>query len=190
MNLLSIPQTRCVNNQACNRVQGSHSKLNQTFGILAADTHSKMSASTSADVPGKLLMAFDAIRILLLPCAWLESLCLGMAGVDTATPFRMFPTHDPHPGYPASECNALALGMMLLIPWLVASEARPNCRAPAPWLLRPLTRRCNRLGACVLMLIRVWIYMACFNHYVAELLRDPFRMVITCFKISSMVFIL
>lgn len=149
-----------------------------------------MSVSTSAAAEEKLLAVFDAIRIFLLPCAWLESLCLRMASVDTATPFRMFPTHDPHPGYPASECNALALGMMLLIPWLVASETRPNCKAPAAWLLRPLTRRCNRLGACVLMFIRVWIYMAYFNHYVAELLRDPFRMVITCFKISSIVFIL
>lgn len=137
-----------------------------------------------------LLAIFNVIRIVLLPCAWLESLCLHVLNVDIATPFRMFPAHDPHPEYPASECNFLALVMMLFIPCLVASEARPNCIAPLGRLLRPLTRRCSRFGAWVLMFLRLWLYMACFNYQMTEILRDPFRIVIHCIKIKCLIFLL
>lgn len=44
-----------------------------------------------------------------------------MLNIDVATTVRTFPTHGLHPGYSASECIALALVMMLLVPWLVAS---------------------------------------------------------------------
>lgn len=138
----------------------------------------------------KLLLVLNAIRIFLLPCAWLETICMRMLNIDTTTPFRMFPIHDPHPEYPACVANTSAFVMMLLIPYLVWSEARLKYWMPVGRLLRPLTRRCSRPVTWLVMFLRVWLYMALFNWHVIEILHNPFRCVFICMKISSLIFIL
>ncbi len=169
-----------VNHQSSNQARARKQKPTG-HRCPSIATHSRTYANMSTDTEEKLLVVFDAIRIFLLPCAWLESLCLSMLNIDVATTFRMFPTHGPHPGYSVSERNALALVMMLLVPWLVASEAtRPSYTAPVAWLLRPFARCCSCLGAHVLMFLRVWLYMA----FSTIMLRSSFM---TLFEWSSVV---
>lgn len=137
-----------------------------------------------------ILTIFNIIRILLLPCAWLETLRLSMLNVNTATPFRMFPICDALPQYPASMANANALLMMVLIPWLVESEDTLKSPLPVGILLHPLTQLCSCRVAYLLMFSRVWLYLALFSWHVVQLYENRHQSVFILVKISSSIFIL
>ncbi len=123
----------------------------------------------------KIKLVFAAMAVLMQPCAWLESLCLYILSIDDATTFRVFPSQDAHPEFPAILPNGLALIHILLIPNLVWLENEPGSGMLVAKLVAPLTRRCSRRVRWLLMLPRVWLYLALFNYHMVSFLEDPSR---------------
>ncbi|OAA80697.1 hypothetical protein LEL_00242 [Akanthomyces lecanii RCEF 1005] len=123
----------------------------------------------------KIKLIFAAMTFLMQPCAWLESLCLYILSIDDATTFRVFPSQDAHPEFPAILPNGLALIHILLIPNLVWLENEPGSGMLVAKLVAPLTRRCSRRVRWLLMLPRVWLYLALFNYHMVSFLEDPNR---------------
>ncbi|KAM0741514.1 hypothetical protein ACQRIT_004371 [Beauveria bassiana] len=138
----------------------------------------------------KIKLVLAAITVLMQPCVWLESLCLYLLGINDATTFRVFPSQDAHPEYPAILSNGLAFIHILLIPNLVWVENNPGSGTPVARLVAPLTRRCSRRVRWLLMLPRVWLYLALFNFHMVSFLEDPNRIVGIALKLGFSMWIL
>ncbi|KAK8150012.1 hypothetical protein G3M48_004603 [Beauveria asiatica] len=137
--------------------------------------------STSED---KIKLVLAAMTVLMQPCVWLESLCLYLLGINDATTFRVFPSQDAHLGYPRILPNGLAFIHILLIPNFVWLENEPGSGMLVAKLVSPLTRRCSRRVRWLLMLPRVWLYLALFNYHMVSLLEDPNRIFVIALKLG------
>ncbi|TQW05195.1 hypothetical protein IF2G_07132 [Cordyceps javanica] len=130
------------------------------------------------------------MTVVLQPCVWLESLCLHLLGIDDGTAFRMFPSRDAHPEFPAILPNGLAFMHILLIPNLVWMESEPGSGLLVARLVSPLTSRCSRRVRWLLMLPRVWLYLALFNYHFVSFLEDPSRLFGMSLKIGFSMWLL
>ncbi|KAM3548113.1 hypothetical protein ARSEF4850_009605 [Beauveria asiatica] len=138
----------------------------------------------------KIELVLAAMTVLMQPCVWLESLCLYLLGINDATTFRVFPSQDAHLEYPRILPNGLAFIHILLIPNLVWLENEPGSGMLVAKLVSPLTRRCSRRVRWLLMLPRVWLYLALFNYHMVSFLEDPNRIVVIALKLGFSMWIL
>ncbi|KAM3451848.1 hypothetical protein MY3296_004995 [Beauveria thailandica] len=138
----------------------------------------------------KIKLVFAAMTVLMQPCVWLESLCLYLLGINDATTFRAFPSQDAHLEYPRILPNGLAFIYILLIPDFVWLENEPGSGMLVAKLVSPLTRRCSRRVRWLLMLPRVWLFLALFNYHMVSLLEDPNRIVVIALKLGFSLWIL
>lgn len=164
----------------------------------ASSVELRVSQLPLASSDNKMSEAFDyylrvtlsVMAIVMLPFAWLESFCLYLLGIDDSTTFRMLPLQDAHPEFPAILPNGLALISILLIPHLVALERDPRNGMLVARILSPLIRRCSRRLRWLLMLPRIWLFLALFNYHMVSILHYPDQLFFIATKIGVSIWLL
>ncbi|KAM3511824.1 hypothetical protein MY11210_004515 [Beauveria gryllotalpidicola] len=154
-------------------------------GTLPQPAPGFLSSSSTMALSRLEMRFFSSLSLLSLffaPFAALENLFFAMFAINPATPLRIFPRSGAHPGYPAGMPHLFALLVIVRIPLVVARRNREEEEAGGGPAARPLMCRVVRRS---LMIFTMWLYVACYNAAVDELLREPGRAPIACLKMLA-----